>query len=114
MGKQIRRIGSILILAGVVAWVTLSYLPAVALPQLRFPHSWSGQAFPALAVAGLILFVGLQIWLVQSTAASVRRYRSHADGAAPNSPFSISLGREVILTALPIAFVILLAVASFA
>jgi len=113
MGKQLRRIGSILILAGVIAWVTLSYLPAVALPQLRFPHAWSGQAFPALAFTGFVVFVALQIWLVQSTAASVRQVRSQA-GAVPNRPFVLDVGREVILTALPIALVVLLAVASFA
>jgi heme/copper-type cytochrome/quinol oxidase subunit 2 len=112
MGKQLRRIGSILILAGVIAWVTLSYLPAVALPQLRFPHAWSGQAFPALAITGFIVFVALQLWLVQSTAASVRQYRSQTN-AAPDRPYVLDVGREVILTALPIALVVLLAVASF-
>ena len=113
MGKQLRIIGSILILAAVVGWVVLSYLPAgtVALPQLHFAPRWPGQVFPALVTGGFALLIGLQLWLVQSTAASLRRHRGQA-GGLQNGSFTLSVGREVILTALPIALIVLLAVMS--
>lgn len=113
MKKHLRRVGSILMLAGVIGWVVLSYLPAgaVTLPQIRFPARWTEGSFTALTVGGFVLFLTLQAWIVQSTAASIRRYRTEA-GASGR--FNLDTGVETFLTALPIVLMALLAFVSVA
>lgn len=113
MKKQLRMVGSIFILAGVIGWVALSYLPpgVVVLPQLGFPVQWTGQAFTWLALGSFVVFVALQVWIVQTTAAAVRRHRAQA-AAAGDSGFDLSIGTEVVLTALPIILIVVLAFVS--
>jgi len=111
MNKHLRRVGSILILAGVIGWVVLSYLPAVTLPHIGFPAAWSGASFTSLAVGGFVVFLALQAWIVQSTAASIRRHRAEAGGSAR---FSLDTSAEVLLTAMPIVLMALLAMVSVA
>ena len=68
--------------------------------------------FPALIVAGFAVFLVLQIWIVQTTGASIRRYQAASQGRG-DSGFRLTVGREVFLTALPIAFTVAVAIASY-
>ncbi len=50
--------------------------------------------FPALIVAGFAVFLVLQIWIVQTTGASIRRYQAASQGRG-DSGFRLTVGREV-------------------
>lgn len=114
MGGKLRLLLTIIILAGVLSWIVLSCIPSslVTLPQFQYAPTGLVHVFPALVVGSLLLFIGLQVWLVQSTVESIRRYRDSTRGEQAGS-FELSAGREAVLTALPIGFTILLALAAF-
>jgi heme/copper-type cytochrome/quinol oxidase subunit 2 len=103
------------LLAYVLAWLGLSYAPGLQarLPALAFSAAWHSALLWAGMLAVLV-FLGIQIWLVGSTLWSLRGRQSAAwDGARSKSPARqrISLSAEVIWTALPILMTVLLALA---
>lgn len=106
---------SIVILGVSVGWIVLSYLPssAVAMPQFHFSPVGVVRTFPILMIAGVLVFLALQIWVVQTTATSVRRYIQSTSPSAAGG-FRLTVRREILLTALPILFTGLLAAASYA
>lgn len=113
MSRGIRTILSVSILIATLGWIVLSYLPPalVSLPQIRYLPDGVVRFFPALLVAGAVIFLALQVWIVQSTAASIRRYRED-DQRQPATRFDLRVDREALLTAMPIAFTIALAIVS--
>jgi hypothetical protein len=123
VGHKIRTLVAIVILIGVIGWIVLSYLPTtlITLPQFRYAPSGAMSVFPVLILIGILFFVSLQVWLVQTTVKSVRHYRTgltvrHYQNDAQSqqsSNFELNVGREAVLTALPIGFTIVLAVASY-
>ena len=114
VGKKLRLLLTIIILAGVISWIVLSYLPSslIALPQFQAAPAALVNAVPALVVVSLLVFIGLQVWLVQSTAASIKRPRDASRGQVTGR-FELNAGREAVLTALPIGFTVLLALAAY-
>ena len=105
---------SVGILAVSIGWIVLSYLPIGAdlLPQFQFAPDGMVRVFPALMIAGFLAFVALQVWVVQTTAASIRRYET-AIVEGSSSDFRLSVSKEAFLTAVPIAFTVLLGIASY-
>lgn len=114
MGRKMRMLLSVGVLAVSIGWIVLSYLPSAAalLPQFQFAPDGMVRVFPALMIAGFLAFVALQVWVVQTTVASTRRYESAIEEGS-SSDFKLTVSREGLLTALPIAFTVLLGVASF-
>ncbi len=100
------------ILAIIVAWIVLSYLPAsvVSLPTLTFGPRVSAW-LAALAPLVLLAFVAIQLWLVRDTVKAVRAYRAPTDEPAPARPH---LGAELLWTALPIAMTLAVAWGGYA
>jgi heme/copper-type cytochrome/quinol oxidase subunit 2 len=105
------------LLACVLAWLGLSYAPGLQarLPALAFSAAWHSALLWAGMLAVLV-FLGIQIWLVGSTLWSLRVRKSAAwDGARSKSPAParqrVSLSAEAIWTALPILMTVLLALA---
>ena len=132
MGRKIRTLVAIVILIGVIGWIVLSYLPTtlIMLPQFQYAPGGAMSVFPALILMGFLIFVSLQVWLVQTTVKSVRHYRTglavrhyrtgstvrHYQNDTPSQQsgsFKLNVGREAVLTVLPIGFTVALAVASY-
>jgi hypothetical protein len=113
MERKIRMLFSVTVLAGIIGWIVLSYLPAsvVTLPQFEWSASGLVRFFPGLILAGFVIFFGLQLWLTWSTGVAVRQYNAESDGS---QTFTLSAPREVFLTALPIGFTVIVAFASYA
>lgn len=92
------------LLAIVLLWLVLSYLPAglITLPQIEAPRS-ADWLLRALGGATVALFVMLHLWLVRSTDRAVKQTQS-----------GFRLGRvaELVWTALPLGMALLLAWAS--
>lgn len=99
----VQRILWLLIVAVIIAWIVLSYVPTslVTLPTLAFGAQSRGLA--SLALVALVAFLAIQFWLVRSTLVAVRRYRPSADEPAPVRP---GLRAELFWTALPIAMTV--------
>lgn len=99
VGQRILGFGSLVI---VILWLVLSYLPPqmVTLPNLGFTASWTG-VFVGLLLAGLVVFVLLQLDL---TRASARFFQSERVLRHNDAHGDLVLRRsvEVIWTALPI------------
>jgi hypothetical protein len=114
MGRKIRTLVSALILIGVVGWIVLSYMPPtlVSLPQFSYLPNGAARAFPALLLGSFLVFIGLQAWLVQSTAASIQQYRNDAQRQSTGR-FPLDVRKEAVLTALPIGFTVALAGAAY-
>ncbi len=100
-----RALLSILIVGVILAWVVLSYAPATWLPHWQWPAAilpWFG----VLLAVGAGLFLAIQLWIVYAT-----------DKALMQQPeamreFKLKRGREMVLTALPIAMTVLLILAA--
>lgn len=107
---MLQRLLWVTILAAIIGWIVLSYLPAAlaALPTIAF--TGQGGSLAALAVVSLIVFIAIQVWLVRATVVAVRGYRPTPGEAAPARPH---LTAEVLWTALPIAFTLVTAWASY-
>jgi hypothetical protein len=104
-----QRILALLLLAAVVLWLVLSYLPAARrLPVLAF--SGAGGVLAALTVATLLVFIAIQLWLIRSTMSSVGR----SQHGSAQSPFRLKLGVELFWTALPLVITVALAWAGYA
>ncbi len=92
------------LLASVLLWLVLSYVPAelVALPQIEAPRT-ADWLLRGLGVATVALFVALHLWLLRSTDRAVKQTRA-----------GFRLGRvaELVWTALPLGMALLLAWAS--
>jgi heme/copper-type cytochrome/quinol oxidase subunit 2 len=104
----LRRLLMGVITAVSLGWIVVSYLPGVRalLPVWGWPLSarWMGWA----AVVMLIVFVLIQLRLVQTTLAAVRSY----DLAEHCASYRLKRGTELFWTALPIAMTLGLAWAS--
>lgn len=100
-----RALLSILILGVILAWIVLSYAPATWLPHWQWPTAilpWFG----VLLAVGALAFLAIQVWIVYAT-----------DKALTGQPdamreFKLKRGREMLLTALPIAMTVLLILAA--
>ena len=114
LGRKARIFLTLVVLAAVVGWIVLSYLPetAVALPQIGFSPSAGKVFFPALLISGLAIFLALQLWLVRTTTVAIRLANANEQSESAQR-FRLKIGKEFILTALPIGFTLLLAVASY-
>jgi heme/copper-type cytochrome/quinol oxidase subunit 2 len=90
-----------------ILWIVVSYLPTIqaGLPTLALPNS---RTLALLALLGLVIFLVIQLWVVQTTVASVRAYLAKASPSA----FHLRLDREFLWTALPILMTVGLAWAS--
>ena len=101
------------ILLVTVLWLVLSYVPdsVVTLPQVSFTSEGNGRLFQVLLFGGFLIFVLLQIWLVNAT---WRLFRT-ADGRqnAIAAEFGLNRTSEVIWTAIPLLMTIGLAAASY-
>ena len=109
-GCVLRRIFTLAILAIIVLWLLVSYLPGIQaiLPVVAF--GGNGLWMAGLAVVALIVFIGIQLWLVYTTIITVRGHQVKS----PDSPFRLKLSVELFWTALPIVMTIGLAWASYA
>jgi heme/copper-type cytochrome/quinol oxidase subunit 2 len=108
LGKIVlQRLFAWLIVLVSILWIVVSYLPSVqaALPTFALAVN-RGLAWLALAV--LLIFIALQVWVVKTTATAVQVYRRQS----PSPVFDLRLGREVFWTALPILMTVGLAWAS--
>lgn len=107
---MVRRFFTLALLLICILWLIASYLPGVQalLPTIAFPpnNGW----LTNLAVASLVLFLAIQLWLLYATIATVRAHQTKGNG----SPFRLKLSAEFLWTALPIAMTIGLAWASYA
>lgn len=104
-----QRLFSLVIVILSILWIVVSYLPGVraALPTIAFPME-SG-LFAILSVLALLIFVAIQLWIVNRTVRTVRNYQDQNNG----SPFRLRIGAELFWTALPIAMTLVLAWASY-
>jgi hypothetical protein len=109
---MMRMLLSTFVLAVTIAWIVLSYSPVdiVSLPQFHFASDDVARLFPPVLLVGFAAFVVLQLWLVQTTARSVRDYNQ--SGSRDTHGFTLRVGREVFLTALPIVFTVVTALAA--
>lgn len=91
-----------------VAWLVLSYTDWVP-AQLRFAASFVqyGDWFQQVTIIILLLFVGIQLWLLGSTVRVVQRHQVNA----PSLPghFALRVFGEFFWTALPLLLTIALA-----
>lgn len=101
---------SLLMLLAVGTWLFLSYLPEAAtwLPVLAFDASSVAVWFAWLAGLALTLFAVIQLVLLVGTSRMLRRPSSPALAAAV-AGFGLRYGREMMLTALPLAMTLALA-----
>jgi len=88
----------------IVAWLLLSYAPATWMPQISWPAAllpWMG----GLLAVTLVVFLAIQLWIVVAT--------DRALGAHKEAMRTFGLGRmrELVLTALPIVFTVVLTAA---
>lgn len=98
---MLQRLMGLAILAVIIAWIVLSYLPSsvVTLPTVAFGPRMASR-LSALALPALVAFVAIQVWLVHATWVAVRSYRPQLGEPAPARPH---LGAELFWTALPVA-----------
>ena len=103
-----------MILACVIAWLVLSYVPAsiIVLPTIAFDSAWAAAWFPVMVAVVLAMFVAIQTWLVIGTARMLRK-PADADLAATIRQFRLNVSVETIWTVLPLAMTVGLVLASF-
>jgi hypothetical protein len=106
---MMRTAGTVGILLGFVAWLALSYWPAAAalLPTIAFASGWANMWLPVLALATLLVSSAIQAWLVYATGHSLRSPAGPAQAVAL-SEFRLSIGREMVWTAIPLVFTLVL------
>lgn len=94
----------------VVLWLALSYMPGISLPELAYP-AWSGSLLAVVAGLGLVAFVAIQFWIVQSTDRAVARVEADSKQNATPEPTSLRVrrGPETFWTALPLVMTVLVA-----
>ena len=94
-----------------IVWIVFSHVPSARalLPSVVYP----GHGATAAGVAALCLgvFLAVQLWLLRSTVAGVRRHQQEALGDA--HPLHLHLGLEVLWTALPVVMTLGLAWAAY-
>lgn len=107
---MVRKVATLAIIGGIVAWLVLSYWPAGAalLPTIAFGGAWSVTWLPALAAVSLAAAAGIQAWLVYATAQSLRKPAGPVQAAAL-SQFRLNVPIEAWLTAAPLFITLLLA-----
>jgi len=111
---MMRYIWSFVILACVIAWLVLSYVPTstIALPVIAFDGVWAAAWFPVSAAVVLTMFIAIQVWLVFATARMLRK-PADASLAATILQFRLSVSKEVFWTGLPLVMTVGLVLVSF-
>jgi hypothetical protein len=95
------------LLGVVVLWLVLSYAPA-PLPQIAVTSATMVAWLPASAAVVLAVFALLQLDLLRATVRMLKHPAGDAEREAVEL-FNLRLGREVLLTATPLAGTLLLA-----
>lgn len=101
-----RTIWMVVSLGVVAAWIVLAYLPDTTLPAFTWP-AWLAAPFALLAATGLLLFLVIQAWLVESTDRVLRKGRK--GGQAVVREFNLRRAPEMIWTAMPLFMTLALA-----
>ncbi|NJN83590.1 MAG: hypothetical protein HC802_15775 [Caldilineaceae bacterium] len=110
---MIRKLLTLLVLFGVVAWLVLSYVPASwsALPQFSL-HGLAGNGlFPILALVGLVVFIVIQLVLIWDTGSWFGS--SDVELQSRLRKFELRKGPELFWTGLPLLMTIGLALLSY-
>jgi hypothetical protein len=108
---MMRKVATLAVVAGIVAWLVFSYWPTAAalLPTLAFGGAWAVYWLPAFAVVALAVAAGIQAWLVYATAQSLDKPAGPVEAAAL-SQFRLNVRLEAWLTAGPLFITLGLAV----
>lgn len=112
--ERILRIVLTLVIAiASVGWIVFSYLPdtLVDLPRYRFATEGMARTTAQLLVLIFVVVIALQVWLTIVTGRSVARFNKKE--ISRNLPFQLNVGMEVVLTAIPIGFTAVLAIAVY-
>ena len=105
-----RTVGSLAIVAGIVAWLVFSYWPAGAalLPAIAFGGAWSVAWLAVGAAVAMLATLGIQAWLVYATIQPLRK-PSDPVRVAALSHFRLKVQTEAWLTAIPLFITLVLA-----
>lgn len=100
---MMRKVVTLAVVGGIVAWLVFSYWPIAAalLPALAFGGAWAATWLPAFAVVALAVAIVIQGWLVYATAHSLHKPASPMQAAAL-SQFRLNVSVEAWLTAAPL------------
>src|SRR5829696_6851234 len=98
-----RTVGSLAIVAGIVAWLVFSYWPAGAalLPAIAVGGAWSVAWLTVGAAVTMLATLGIQVWLVYATTRPLRKPSDPAQAMAL-SQFRLNVWTEAWLTAAPL------------
>ena len=94
------------LLGAVIAWLVLSYVD-VALPTIAFSGATVLAWLPALALVLLAIFALIQFDLVLATVRMIKHPAGPVEREAV-AVFNLRMGREVLLTALPLVGTLLI------
>jgi heme/copper-type cytochrome/quinol oxidase subunit 2 len=113
-----RYIWSIVALAGVLFWLFFSYMPfpLPATAGLSSLPGWSSQLLQPLAILSLLLFVGIQLWLLFATVrlrSAFDPQRSGAEGGQRGQTFQLNFVIELFWTILPLLMTLGMAYISY-
>ena len=105
-----RKVGSLGIVAGIVAWLVFSYWPAGAalLPAIAFGGALSVTWLAVGAVVAMLASLGIQVWLVYATTQPLRKPSGLVQVTAL-SQFRLNVRTEAWLTAAPLFITLALA-----
>ncbi len=94
-----------------IIWIVFSHVTSLrdVLPAVAYPAGSSWMAPAALLSLGI--FLAVQLWLVWTTVAGVRRYQQRASGDA--QPLRLHVGLEALWTAMPVVMTLGLAWAAY-
>lgn len=94
-----------------IIWIVFSHVASLRglLPTVAYPAGTQWMA--AAAFLSLGIFLAVQVWLVWTTLAGVRRYQQRAAGDV--QPIQLHFGREVLWTAMPVVMTLALAWAAY-
>lgn len=100
---MMRKVATLAVVAGIVAWLVFSYWPTAAalVPTIAFGGAWAVTWLSTLAVVALAAAAGIQAWLVYATAQSLAK-PAGPEQAAALSQFRLNVRLEAALTAAPL------------
>ncbi len=113
-----RHIWSIVALVGVLFWLFFSYVPSALPATARFSASLRlpGGVLRSLAVLSLLLFVGIQLWLLNITVhlrSAFAQHRKGVDGAQRGPRVQLYFSIELFWTSLPLLITLGMAYISY-
>lgn len=113
-----RYIWSIIALVGVSVWLFFSYVPSALPVATRFSalSSLPGSVLQILGTLSLLIFVGVQLWLLYATfrlRTVFAQYPNWADGAQRGPRFQLLFAVEFFWTALPLLITLGMAYISY-